>query len=54
MTIEKLYSVDEIADLLKINILTIYKWIKEKKVKAHKIGKRFYIKESDLQALLNK
>ncbi|MNP76414.1 Helix-turn-helix domain protein [compost metagenome] len=45
----KVYTVEETAELLKVDINTIYKWIKEKKLTAIKLGGTTWrIKERDL------
>ncbi len=46
------YSTSETARLFNINRVTIYRWIKEGKVKAHKIGKRFKVPHSEIDCLL--
>lgn len=45
------YCPQEIADLLGVKVLTIYRWIKSGKLHAVKIG-QWRISESDLQELL--
>lgn len=47
MTIEKMYTVEEIANILSLNQMTIWRAIKAKKLKAYKIGKQYRIKEKD-------
>lgn len=37
------YTVQELADKLRVNIMTIYRYIKAGKLKAYKIGKEFRI-----------
>jgi excisionase family DNA binding protein len=46
------YSTTETARLFNINRVTIYRWIKEGKVKAHRIGKCFKVPASEVAALL--
>lgn len=52
MTIEKLYTPEEVAEKLSLNIRTIYRYIKSNKLKSKKIGLQYRIKESDIEALL--
>lgn len=52
MTGFKLYSIDEIADILKVTQRTIYNYIKSGSLKAIKIGKYWRIKHSDLEQFL--
>ena len=49
----KLYTPTEVAEILKVNIKTIYRHIKSGKIKATKIG-QWRIKQEDLNKLLNK
>lgn len=47
------YTAQELADKLRVNIMTIYRYIKAKKLKAHKIGKEFRIDKSEFEKFLN-
>lgn len=47
MTLEKLYTPEQIAEMLSLTKITIYRYIKEKKIKSIKIGNQYRIKESD-------
>jgi len=49
----KLFTVREVAELLKVNIMTIYRWIKEGKIKQTKIGRSVRIDESELNKFIN-
>lgn len=44
----------EVAMELKVNIMTIYRYIKAKKLKAYKIGKEFRIEKKEFNNFLNK
>jgi excisionase family DNA binding protein len=48
----KLLRIKEVADLLGVNVRTVYRRIWDGKLPASKIGGLYYIRESDLQALL--
>lgn len=48
----KLLRIKEVADLLGVNVRTVYRRIWEGKLPASKVGGLYYIRESDLQALL--
>ena len=51
--IEKLYTMQEVADILSLDIMTIYRYIKQKKLHAIKLGNHQYrISESKLQAFI--
>ncbi len=46
------YTPYEVAKMLKLNKITIYRKIKAKKLKAYKIGKEFRIEKTDLGKFL--
>jgi len=48
------YTAEELADKLRVNIMTIYRYIKARKLKAYKIGKEFRIDKEEFQKLLNR
>ena len=49
---EKFYTARELADILKLNIMTIYRYIKAGKLKAYKIGKEFRIEKDEFNKFL--
>ena len=49
---EQYYKPKEVADKLKINVMTVYKWIREGKLKAVKVGDLWRISENELKNLL--
>lgn len=49
----KLYTPQEIADVLKIKKATVYEMIKKDRINAVKMGKQLRISEADLNAFLN-
>jgi len=48
------YLVEELAKKLRISTMTIYRYIKAKKIKAYKIGKEFRIDKEEFNSFLNK
>jgi len=50
----KLYTVEEIAGILKVTERTLYNYIKSGVLKAVKIGKYWRIKHTDLQTFIDK
>lgn len=42
-SLEEFYTAEELAKVLKVNIMTIYRYIKAGKIKAYKIGKEYRI-----------
>lgn len=55
MTKEKeFYKAENLAELLEVNIMTIYRYIKAGKLKAYKIGKEYRIDKNEFQKFLAK
>lgn len=48
------YTAQELAEKLRVNVMTIYRYIKAKKLKAHKIGKEFRIAKDEFSRFLDK
>ena len=48
------YTANELAKELRVNIMTIYRYIKAKKLKAYKMGKEFRIDKEEFNKFLNK
>jgi len=48
------YTAQELADKLRVNVMTIYRYIGKKKLKAHKIGKEFRIDKTEFNSFLKK
>lgn len=46
------YTPQEVADKLKLNVRTLYKWIRENKLRAVKLGDVWRISETELNRLL--
>ncbi len=51
---EEFYTAKELADKLRVNIMTIYRYIDAKKLKAYKLGKEFRIDKKEFDSFLNK
>jgi excisionase family DNA binding protein len=52
MGMEEHFTPQEVAKKLKIDMSTVYRWIREGRLKAVKIGHFWRISESELQRLL--
>ena len=50
----KLYTLQEVADVLRVSRQTIYNYVTAKRLKASKIGKEYRVTEEDLQDFLKK
>ncbi|PIQ92516.1 MAG: DNA-binding protein [Parcubacteria group bacterium CG11_big_fil_rev_8_21_14_0_20_39_14] len=51
---QEYYTANELADKLRVNIMTIYRYIKAGKLKAYKIGKEFRIDKKEFNKFLDK
>lgn len=49
---EEWYRTETVANMLDLNVMTIYRYIKAKKIVAYKIGKEFRIKKTDYEKFL--
>lgn len=45
----KLYTCKEVAERYGVKIITVWEWIRKKKIVAIKIGKSYRIKEEDIE-----
>lgn len=50
---KEFYKAEELAEALQVNIMTIYRYIKAGRIKAHKIGRGFRIDKSEFNRFLN-
>jgi excisionase family DNA binding protein len=48
------YKAEELAKLLEVNIMTIYRYIKAGRLKAYKLGREFRIEKGDFNSFLKK
>ena len=51
---KEFYTTQELANKLRVNIMTIYRYIKAKKIKAYKIGKEFRIPLEEFDKFLSR
>jgi excisionase family DNA binding protein len=51
---KEFYTARELAERLRVNIMTIYRYIKAGRLKAYKIGKDFRIDKGEFNKFLNK
>lgn len=51
---KEFYRAEELAEALQVNIMTIYRYINAKKIKAYKIGREYRIDKTEFQAFLKK
>ncbi|KAA5805957.1 MULTISPECIES: helix-turn-helix domain-containing protein [Thermoanaerobacterium] len=50
---DKFYTVQEVAEMFKVNIHTVYRWIKEGRLNAVKVGDLVRITESELNKFID-
>ncbi len=50
---EQYYSIGEVAKLLKVAYLTVYRWIQSDKLRTYKAGKQYRIKQEDLEKFIS-
>lgn len=50
---DEYYTIQEVADKLKVAYLTVYRWVQSDKLKAVKAGKQHRIAKADLEAFLS-
>ena len=51
---KEFYRAEDLAELLEVNIMTIYRYIKAGRLKAYKIGRDFRIDKSEFNTFLEK
>ena len=49
---KEFYKADELADVLQVNVMTIYRYIKSGKLQAYKIGKEYRIDKKTFNEFL--
>ena len=51
---KQFYKAEDLAEKLEVNIMTIYRYIKAKRLKAYKIGREFRIDKGEFNKFLDK
>lgn len=52
MTDVTYYSINEVAKLLKVAYLTVYRWIQAGKLNAYQVEKQYRINKTDFEAFI--
>jgi excisionase family DNA binding protein len=52
MVEKEYYTAKDLAELLSMNVMTIYRYIKAKRLKAYKIGKEFRIDRAEFERFM--
>ena len=50
---QEFLTAEEVAEMLKVNIMTIYRYIKAGKIQAYKLGKNFRIEQQEFDRFLS-
>jgi excisionase family DNA binding protein len=48
------YKAEDLAEILEVNIMTIYRYIKAGRLKAYKLGREFRIEKKEFNTFLEK
>lgn len=51
---KEFYKAEDLAKMLEVNIMTIYRYIKAGRLKAYKLGREFRIDKKEFQSFLEK
>ena len=54
MAKQEFYTARELADKLRVNIMTIYRYIDKGRLRAHKIGKEFRIEKAEFDRFMRR
>ena len=49
MILSKMYTCDEVAERYRVKVITVWDWIRKKKLPAIKIGRDYRVSEDDLK-----
>jgi|PlaIllAssembly_1097288.scaffolds.fasta_scaffold2300639_2 excisionase family DNA binding protein len=49
---KEFYTVEEVSGLLRVQPLTIYRWVKSGKLKGYSLGRRLRFKQEDIDVFL--
>lgn len=48
--LSKMYTCDEVAERYRVKVITVWDWIRKKKLPAIKIGRDYRVSEDDLKS----
>ena len=49
---ERMLTLKEVAQILKVHRLTVYRWVEAGKLRAYKLGRIYRVAEKDLEVFL--
>jgi excisionase family DNA binding protein len=48
------YNIDDICKLFKVSKITVYRWLKAKKLTGYKVGRAFLFKKDDIDKFIER
>lgn len=51
---EKIYTAQQVAEYCQVEVETVWRWFREKKIKYYVVGRKKMVTESDLKAFIKK
>ncbi len=49
---DEFYNIDDICKLFRVSKITVYRWLKAKKIIGYKMGKAYLFKKSDIDKFI--
>lgn len=49
---DEFYNIDDICKLFRVSKITVYRWLKAKKIIGYKIGKAYLFKKADIDKFI--
>lgn len=46
------YRIDDICKIFQVSKITVYRWLKAKKISGYKVGRSYLFKKSDIEKFL--
>ena len=46
------YKIDDICKIFQVSKITVYRWLKAKKITGYKVGRSYLFKKSDIEKFL--
>ncbi|MDR0887413.1 MAG: helix-turn-helix domain-containing protein [Candidatus Nomurabacteria bacterium] len=49
---QEFYKIEDICELFQVSKITVYRWLKAKKITGYKVGRAFLFKKADIDAFI--
>ncbi len=49
---DQYYTLQEVAEIIKVSYLTIYRWVQSDKITTHRVGKQYRVAKTDLDKVI--